>query len=203
MEEVQRAVDYMTHKRAKKIGEVKQLPEVYKRLWGGVEKKFRKARELSTAIEGQRRLEWLKLLLSSNHLHLTDKKQLDLLKQLATYEDRLLSVQTTGLLNVTNLKQPHQRGASQQQPNNAEMSRLLELFDEEQEAQFQRAMLKWQELERLKAAEVMSNKGGVQSHEANQTLENQSVLSPKNEGAPPSGDFVSLYITEQPPNFAL
>lgn len=106
VEEVQRALDYMTHKRGKKETEVKQLPEVYKRLWGGVEKKFKKARELSTAIEGQRRLEWLKLLLSSNHLHLTDKKQLDMLRQLATYEDKLHSVKTTGLLNVTNIKGP-------------------------------------------------------------------------------------------------
>jgi hypothetical protein len=65
-------------------------------LWDGVALKSKKARELSLALDNQRRLEWLKLLLSNNLLHLTDKKKtVDLLKQLQIYENSIIGQQPT------------------------------------------------------------------------------------------------------------
>jgi hypothetical protein len=138
-----------------------RLPDVYRRLWGGVAKRSKKVKELTNAIENQRRLEWLKLLLSNNHLHLTDKKQLDLLKQLAIYEESIANLQTTGGLRGGISPKNRPTAPKNLPAKDFDMSRLVELFDDEQEAQFQRAIQKWRTIEQAKKKEgaLVSQRG--------------------------------------------
>ena len=93
-EGLEKAMEYLlsgggSNKEAKK--EPRELPEVYRRLWDGVQRKSKKSKELTRAIDGQRRLEWLKLLLSKNQLHFSasDERQREALKQLTLYDDLL------------------------------------------------------------------------------------------------------------------
>lgn len=80
------------------------LPQVYRRLWDDVARKSRKAKELSKAVDNQRRLEWLKLLLSHNHLHLTDLKGKELLRQLALYDELVASQAPLGQSSLMPLR---------------------------------------------------------------------------------------------------
>ncbi len=58
------------HRRVKStLQQPEHMPQVYRRLWDNVELKEKKAKELSQFVEGNRRVQWLKQMMSTRLLN--------------------------------------------------------------------------------------------------------------------------------------
>lgn len=176
-EELKRAMDYMNQedwKRSSIEGRTaslqetaKKMPQPYKRLWNDVQSKSRKAKELQRVLNDQKKLEWLKLLLSNNHLHLTSGKSIDLLKQLQIYEESVLDKQSqlqdsknrhSTMIKVKGFRASVDTKSNQILANqNFDLGKLVDLFEEEQEELYQRAIKQWNDSVQIRQQQAAHN----------------------------------------------